>query len=335
MVLAYVKKEALIRKSETKKEKKMRKWIDMHCDTLSELLPAETLEENSLCVDRKRMEQTKMLAEFFACFVYVPDGKWEEAYQKVIEMIARMERETKENKKLKLIKTAKELEYAEREELNLALLTVEEGGVLNGNRNRLEELYQRGVRLITLTWNYENCIGYTNSRNAQEMQKGLKSLGKQMVEEMNERGMLVDVSHLSDGGFWDCIRLSKKPIIASHSNARALCAHPRNLSDEMLCALGECGGVVGLNFYPQFLQSDRSAEVLDIAKHGMHILQKAGEDSVALGTDFDGFEAGQNWLRGIEEIECVWDALKKAGMTERQLDKLSYQNVKRVLEEVL
>ena len=145
----------------------------------------------------------------------------------------------------------------------------------------------------------------------------------------------MDVSHLSDGGFWDCIRLSKKPIIASHSNARALCAHPRNLSDEMLCALGECGGVVGLNFYPQFLQSDRSAEVLDIAKHGMHILQKAGEDSVALGPDFDGFEAGQNWLRGIEEIECVWDALKKAGMTERQLDKLSYQNVKRVLEEVL
>lgn len=335
MVLAYVKKEALIRKSETKKEKKMRKWIDMHCDTLSELLSAETLEENSLCVDRKRMEQTKMLAEFFACFVCVPDGKWEEAYQKVIEMIARMERETKENKKLKLIKTAKELEYAEREELNLALLTVEEGGVLNGNRNRLEELYQRGVRLITLTWNYENCIGYPNSRNAQEMQKGLKSFGKQKVEEMNERGMLVDVSHLSDGGFWDCIRLSKKPIIASHSNARALCAHPRNLSDEMLCALGECGGVVGLNFYPQFLQSDRSAEVLDIAKHGMHILQKAGEDSVALGTDFDGFEAGQNWLRGIEEIECVWDALKKAGMTERQLDKLSYQNVKRVLEEVL
>ena len=313
----------------------MRKWIDMHCDTLSELLPAETLEENSLCVDRKRMEQTKMLAEFFACFVYVPDGKWEEAYQKVMEMVARMECETKENKKLKLIKTAKDLEYAEREELNLALLTVEEGGVLNGNRNRLEELYQRGVRLITLTWNYENCIGYPNSRNAQEMQKGLKSFGKQVVEEMNERGMLVDVSHLSDGGFWDCILLCKKPIIASHSNARALCAHPRNLSDEMLCALGECGGVVGLNFYPQFLQSDRSAEVLDIAKHGMHILQKAGEDSVALGTDFDGFEAGKNWIRGIEEIECVWDALKKAGMTERQLDKLSYQNVKRVLEEVL
>ena len=80
----------------------MRKWIDMHCDTLSELLPAETLEENSLGVDRKRMEQTKMLAEFFACFVYVPDGKWEEAYQKVMEMVARMECETKENKKLKI-----------------------------------------------------------------------------------------------------------------------------------------------------------------------------------------------------------------------------------------
>lgn len=316
----------------------MEMWIDMHCDTLSELLVAgqkETLEENRLSVDRKRMEQTKMLAEFFACFVEVPDGKWEEAYCKVMRMIDVMEYEVKENEKLRLLKTAKDLEDAKRNGSNLALLTVEEGGILNGNKNRLEELYQRGIRLITLTWNYENCIGYPNSQNLTDVHRGLKPFGKQIVKEMNVKGMLVDVSHLSDGGFWDCIRLSKKPVIASHSNARALCPHPRNLSDEMLHAIGEKGGVVGLNFYPRFLREKQPAEIADIARHGMYILQKAGEDAVALGTDFDGFEAGQKWLHGIEEIGDVWDALKKAGMTERQLDKLSYQNVKRVLREVL
>ncbi len=317
----------------------MRKWIDMHCDTLSELLSAETLEENSLCVDRKRMEQTKMLAEFFACFVCVPDGKWEEAYQKVIEMIARMERETKENKKLKLIKTAKELEYAEREELNLALLTVEEGGVLNGNRNRLEELYQRGVRLITLTWNYENCIGYPNSRNAQEMQKGLKSFGKQMVEERNERGMLVDVSHLSDAGIWDILRVAKRPFVASHSNARACCPHVRNLTDEMLTAMGEKGCLIGLNYCASFLDTnpDRSqvrSRITDMARHARYIMDKAGEDCLALGSDFDGID-GDLEIAGAQDMPKLAEGLKKEGIPERVVEKIFYGNAVRFFSENL
>ena len=337
------------------------RWIDMHCDTVSEIYKNRkgTLMKNTLCVDMERLERAGAQMQFFACFVNLKDYRTDLRYADekktknpgIYIQNADGTGEDKESEDRAYKAVRRMISYAKEEidRCNQAdrkikqqntcflnpVLTVEEGGVLGGKTERIDELYEEGVRLMTLTWNYENCIGYPNSRNAQEMQKGFKSFGQQVVEEMNERGMLVDVSHLSDGGFWDCIRLSKKPIIASHSNARALCAHPRNLSDEMLCALGECGGVVGLNFYPQFLQSNRSAEVLDIAKHGMHILQKAGEDSVALGTDFDGFEAGQNWLRGIEEIECVWDALKKAGMTERQLDKLSYQNVKRVLGEVL
>ena len=315
----------------------MRKWIDMHCDTLSELLSAETLEENSLCVDRKRMEQTKMLAEFFACFVCVPDGKWEEAYQKVIEMIARMERETKENKKLKLIKTAKELEYAEREELNLALLTVEEGGVLNGNRNRLEELYQRGVRLITLTWNYENCIGSPNSANRKVMRKGLKPFGIETVRRMNELGMIVDVSHLSDGGFYDCVKYSEFPIVASHSNARSLCLHPRNLTDEMLRLLGNKGGVAGVNFYSAFLRKEGRAEISDIVKHILYMIDKAGEDAVALGTDFDGFskEALPGEIRDVEDMWKLWERLERAGLTGRQIEKFASGNILRVMNDVL
>lgn len=316
----------------------MRYWIDMHCDTLSELFLAEhgeTVGKNHLCVDVERMRQTNMLAEFFACFVEIPDGEWDAGYKQVRQMIARMEADLLQIKKFGLLKSIRDLERAKQEKSSLALLTVEEGGILNGSLERLKELYQNGIRLITLTWNYENCIGYPNSRQPEIMQRGLKPFGKQVVEEMNEKGMIVDVSHLSDGGFWDCIQQSSKPVVASHSNARALCPHPRNLSDEMLHALGEKGGVAGMNFYPQFLKAGGSAEIADIVRHGMYILRNAGEDAVALGTDFDGFEAGQDWIRGIGEMEQIWEAFHQAGMTQRQLDKLQYQNVERVLREIL
>ena len=316
----------------------MKTWIDMHCDTLSELLLAdskETLQKNLLCVDVQRMEQTEMLAEFFACFAEVSDGNWEAGYEKAKKLITRMEEELKNNRNLKLLKTGGDVDRAEKSGEKLALLTIEEGGILNGKLERLDTFYQKGIRLITLTWNYENCIGFPNSLNPRRMQKGLKPFGKQVIEKMNTKGMLVDVSHLSDGGFWDCIRWSKKPIVASHSNARALCPHPRNLSDEMLHAIGDKGGVAGLNFYPRFLRKDSPAQVSDLARHAMHMLQKAGEDAVALGTDFDGFAADQKWFHGIEDIESVWEMMKRAGFTERQLDKIALGNIKRVLHEVL
>lgn len=124
-----------------------------------------------------------------------------------------------------------------------AVLTVEEGGILNGKMEYLDELYHQGIRLITLTWNYENCIGFPNSREPELMNRGLKPFGMEVVRHMNELGMIIDVSHLSDGGFWDVAAHSTKPFLASHSNARTLCKHPRNLTDEMIKALAEKGGV--------------------------------------------------------------------------------------------
>ena len=120
-------------------------------------------------------------------------------------------------------------------------------------------MYEKGTRLMTLTWNYENCLGYPNSRDASVMGRGLKKFGLETIEQMNGLGMLVDVSHLSDGGFWDCIRHSSAPVVASHSNVRALCDCPRNLTDEMLKALGEKGGAAGLNFYPAFLRKEEAS----------------------------------------------------------------------------
>lgn len=337
------------------------KLVDMHCDTISELLKqpeSENLDGNHLCVDLRGMEQAGTLVQFFACFVnakkkvcpsgypaahvlpagiqpVLPGEVWEDAYQDVQKMICRMRQE--ENERLRIALSFHDIMKNKEKNVISAIMTVEEGGVLNGKMERIKDLYQSGIRLITLTWNYENCLGYPNSRDRRVMEKGLKPFGYDVVRRMNELGMLVDVSHLSDGGFWDCVKCSSVPIVASHSNARALCNHPRNLSDEMLKALAEKGGVAGLNFYPAFLREKGKVELADLARHAVHMIQVAGEEIVAIGTDFDGFEPEKdlNYITHVSEMEKVWEALKKAGITERQIDKIQSENALRVMQEVL
>lgn len=344
------------------------RWIDMHCDTLSEIAKQmktdentkESLERNHLSVDIERLKKAKASAQFFACYVNAAeygdraDGTrcWDTAYQAVLDMIALAHEEAGTDGDFLIAGKAADIRMREENsrmtDVVAGILTLEEGGVLNGQLSRLENLYKLGIRLVTLTWNYVNCIGAPNSRNRNIMEKGLSKFGIEVVEKMNTLGMIVDVSHLSDGGFWDCIRHSRAPVAASHSNARSICAHPRNLSDEMLRALGEKGGVAGLNFYSEFLRKGRGiqadsqmnagrrASVEDIADHAVWMIRKAGEDAVALGTDFDGFEPASlpEGIRGVEDIEKVWDAMRKKGITPRQLDKIAYGNVMRVILEV-
>lgn len=333
------------------------RWIDMHCDTLSEIWRgnAQSLECNGLCVDLERLKKAGAKTQFFACFVNAAGSGsdvWERAWKNVLGMteLAR----SSEGEQLHFIREAGEVEggnpinpvcppVPEQEFSGIkGILTVEEGGVLNGKMERLDELYRRGIRLITLTWNYENCIGSPNSLDPQVMERGLKPFGIQVVERMNELGMIIDVSHLSDGGFWDCIRCSRTPIVASHSNARSLCSHPRNLTDEMLRALGNKGGVAGVNFYSAFLrEKDGTGESVragleDIVRHMRWMMDQAGEDAVALGTDFDGFEteALPEKIRGVQDMDLLWEAMRRSGITSRQIDKIAYGNASRIMREV-
>lgn len=329
--------------------------IDMHCDTISELFHGDkeqNLLSNTLCVDVERMKKAGTWIQYFACFVNagtyekrlragkrLPESReisseaWEEAWKETVLLTERLSKESSEE--VQMIQICREAE--ENPDGINALATVEEGGVLNDRIDRLDELYDKGIRLLTLTWNYENCIGYPNSRNPEIMKKGLKSFGMDVIDRMNEKGMLIDVSHLSDGGFWDCTQRSKVPVVASHSNARALCSHPRNLSDEMLRALADKGGVAGINFYPAFLREDSHVTNADIARHINYMIKTAGEDVVAIGTDFDGFEAdvGEEYISHVGQMELVWEACKKTGITERQLDKICWQNAWRVMNEVM
>ncbi|WP_270395714.1 dipeptidase [Mediterraneibacter massiliensis] len=317
------------------------KLIDMHCDTISELYKQSdaSFAHNHLCVDIEKLKKADSQAQFLACFVNIgkfetKTDRWELAYKEVLSLIERIRQE--EGEDFGCIFQEKELEENKKKHCISGIITVEEGGILNDRIERIDTLYKKGVRLLTLTWNYENCIGYPNSRDKKVMENGLKPFGHLVIERMNQFGVLIDVSHISDGGFWDCVQNSPVPVVASHSNARALCPHPRNLSDRMLKAIGEKGGVAGVNFYSAFLTEKKKASISDIAAHARHMLRCAGEDAVAFGTDFDGFEtqALPEEIAGIQDMGRIWEALKYTGFTERQLDKIWYKNVQRILRDV-
>ena len=218
-----------------------------------------------------------------------------------------------------------------------SVLTMEDGRLINSDFDKLDELYDLGVRAITLTWNSPNCFGYPHSKNYEDMKRGLTNFGKEAIEYMNEIGMMIDVSHLSDGGFWDVANITKKPFVATHSNCRELSPHTRNMTDDMIRAIGEKGGVMGLNFCPAFLNKDiccNEAKIVTMIEHIMHMINIGGVEVAALGSDFDGM-SGELEVGHCGEYGKLFDALKKAGLSEETVDKITYKNVMRVMKDTL
>lgn len=313
--------------------------IDLHCDTIKKIyeLQEENLYENSYSVDIKKLICGKVDVQFFAMFLNKAriEEQRLDIYEYTKEFYKVFAKEMEENQNyIKLAKNDSDVKANRKKGILSAFLTIEEGHFLEGKIERLEEFYELGLRLITLTWNYENCIGYPNSYNHNDMKRGLKEFGFQVVEKMNELGMIIDVSHLSDGGFYDCIKHSKKPIIASHSNARAITNVPRNLTDEMMSLLADKGGIMGLNFCPHFLGDGETSRVEDMVRHVKHIKNKAGIDVLALGTDFDGID-GELEIGNISEINKLLIALERAGFRTNEIEKISYLNAERIIKECL
>ena len=315
--------------------------IDLHCDTIWMLMREkhENLQHNSFCVDIEKLKTAGGMAQFFACFINLneiaSEERWEQGYQLALDMIQRGKAEFAAcSDEISLVSNHGDIIKNYASGKMSAILTIEEGGILNNDISRLYELYNQGIRLMTLTWNHENCIGYPNSKEDVIMQKGLKPFGVEVVEKMNELGMIIDVSHLSDGGFWDVLKYSSKPVIASHSNARSMCNHPRNLSDEMIKALADKGGIAGINLYPYFIRKNGKVTVEDIADHVWHMYQTGGEDFIAVGTDFDGFDEGELDIAHIGEIDKLYDTVKRRGLSERQMEKFWSGNAMRVLKQI-
>lgn len=364
----------------------MTKIIDMHCDTISALYSKrsrgaqEDLRENSGHIDLLRMRESGYLLQNFALFVELDrDG---DPWERVTKLYGYYREELEKNSDmLAPVLNFSDIEKNEAGGKISAMLTVEEGAVCKGEIKKLHGLYDMGVRMLTLTWNFENELGCPNFDRAlkeristvraewkalsesgdaekaeqklQELQRlrnsliydnppnltgGLTEKGREFVSKMEELGMIPDVSHLSDAGFYDVLETTRKPFVASHSNARSICSCLRNLTDDMIRKLSEKGGAMGLNFCADFLEKPAGmtnpGTVSSVVRHAKHIADVGGIEVLGLGSDFDGIDTHAE-LPGAQNMGVLWEALHRGGFTEGQLDKIFYENVLRVYMETL
>lgn len=333
--------------------------VDMHCDTVSEIWQRwkegreASLLENDLHVDLHRMRESGYLLQSFALFVNWKDcgDPWEQVCRLYQVYTEELEKNSDVISPVRKFADIKENETAGKLS---ALLTVEEGAVCGGEPEKLRRLFDMGVRMLTLTWNYPNELGYPNLDSTKRKTgkvdladflyvpntaDGLTERGREFVAEMERLGMIVDVSHLSDAGFYDVLACTGKPFVASHSNARAVCRCVRNLTDDMIRRLAERGGCMGLNFCADFLEEvptgqENPGTVEAVVRHARHIVKQGGVEVLGLGSDFDGIETHRE-LPGAQSMERLWEALHKSGFTQSELDKIFCENVLRVYRECM
>lgn len=309
-------------------------FIDLHADTATLILEQNgELKKNAFKIDIEKLQKGEALAQFFA--MYIDAQKVESSYDYCLKMLTKFKNELEKNKKdIALCRTYDELVKAQKEHKIGAFLTIEEGDALDGSLDKLRFFKEQGISAITLTWNYENALGYPNFE-WKHQHKGLKPKGLEVVEEMNHLNMLIDVSHLSDGGFEDVLKHSKDPFVTTHSNARAITNHPRNLSDAMLKKLANAGGLTGINFYNNFLNPKREvAYIEDMIRHIKHIKSVAGVEVIGLGSDFDGIP-NEVEIEDASQMGKLADALLDNGFTSDEVEKMFFKNGLGVIKEVL
>lgn len=311
----------------------MARIFDAHCDTVFELSEKNLeLSKNELSLDIERMSQYDTYIQVFAAFIDKKNIR-RSPMNECLSLIDKYHTELEKNKgKILSILTKKDLKSAAERGGVYSILSIEGGEALEGNLSALSMYHKLGVRLITLTWNYANEIadGITESRGG-----GLTDFGRQVVSLMEEMGIIIDVSHLSEAGFWDVAKCTCRPFIASHSCVKALCGHCRNLTDEQIAEIIKRKGVVGVNFYPEFLSDTGVCGIDAIYKHIEYILNMGGENSVGLGSDFDGVGYLPHGMRGTENIPDLVTFMEKKGVSGEIIDKVTFNNFYRVFCEIL
>ncbi len=292
---------------------------DSHCDTLYELFHGSQLKD--LMVNREKMLAGGVMLQTLALFTGAK-GTQGTAYQDGIDMLACRNRLGID------IYTGKlPSEFPTRPS---GVISIEGGEALEGRIDRLHEFYDlAGIRMIALTWNFENEIGYPAKLGPKP---GLKPFGLELLQEMDRLAIYADVSHLNESGFWDVCESMKLPPIASHSNVRELCDVPRNLWRDQVKAIIKRGGYIGINFYTSFLTSNASSTLDDVLRHIDAVFELGGEDVLGFGSDFDGIERWPEGLEDASRFPNLIEALLKHGYTDTQVEKMAARNLWRLLK---
>lgn len=329
--------------------------VDMHCDTIAEIYYGQEdgrnveLLENKLQLDLKRMKKAGYMVQNFALFT--PLGRPRTGGSPFVYGMKLLDVFYEEMEKNQEIIT-QVTDYAGIEAnwkagKMSALLTLEEGGVCQGDVRLLRDFYRLGVRMMTLTWNFPNELGYPakvtegkwKGRLFDTGEYGLTETGIRFVKEMERLGMMIDVSHLNDAGIEDVLVHTTKPFVASHSNARAVCRHPRNLTDELIRKMAQRGCVIGINYGADFLHDWEEGEkaagrIEHMVEHIRHIRKVGGIGCLGLGSDFDGIDEPLE-IASPDQVPLLAEALERAGFTGSEIDAVFYGNVLRVYREVL
>ena len=307
--------------------------IDLHCDTIMKLIDYPSngdLYCNTWKIDIEKLQKAHSKVQDFALFINLGDtndpyGRYEAMRNLCTSQIHH------NGEHIQHVLSYQDVESVYESGKIGALMSIEEGGVLGGDLDKLKQAYQDGIRLITLTWNYPNGLG---EPHCGDQHKKLTPKGVEFVEAMQDLGIIVDCSHLNDAGAEQLGDILDVPFVASHSNAREVTAHTRNLPDHLIKLIANKGGVIGLNFAQSFLGTSPISRIEDIVKHGLYLINKGGEDVVALGTDFDGIKPDTE-IKDTSEMYRLYDAFKEASLSVEQCEKLFWKNADRLLKEIL
>lgn len=299
------------------------RFFDLHCDTLYEMATKnKDIYRNDLDVS---IEKSLEYKPYIGCFaVWIPDNLRGEKAFEFFKRCARLlnDFEIKYKNKFKICRTVDDLKSITSLKNSGVLLTVEGSAVIAGNISNVEYLSKSGVKIMTLTWN-GSCeagdgIEINNSR-------GLTKFGKDLVKEMEKYSIIVDVSHASEKLFYDVCSIATKPFIATHSNSKTICDHKRNISDEQFKYIRDIGGIVGLNLCEYFLSNSKESGFESFLKHMEHFLSLDGENTISIGSDFDGATMPKD-IYGLESIKKLYEYLLKKNYSESLLDKIFFSN---------
>lgn len=313
----------------------MKILVDGHCDTLSKALDEKNdLENKEYCFNlvdaNKKTPCIQMMAAYIAQ-KFVDNGIG--GFNRAINILEQFKKDKDKSEIINILNKEDLNKTVDEKKIGI-LLTIENGSAISGNIENIEKLYEKGIRVMSVTWNEDNDLGCgALTKN----DKGLTKLGKEYIKKLEEKKIIIDVSHSSQKTFWDITKCTSASIVATHSCVYSICNHPRNLKDEQIIEIANRKGIIGICFASNFLNQSGKSNSDDIINHIKYIKDLVGIDYIGLGSDFDGvdFDDMPSDIRGIKDIYKLEKKMKIEGFTEEEINKVMGENWLRVLKNIL